>query len=88
MLIEYKDEINKQIDDAIKDVKKGYKYCPKCREYYRTKAYEILKTKEERTVCTYRDAGYGDDDVYERIMCNINYSICPMGHKIEENVSY
>ena len=88
LLMEYKDNINKQIADAIEEVEKGYKYCPQCREYYKNKAFETEHKKEERTICTYRDAGYGDDDKYERLMCSIQYSVCPMGHKNEENVSY
>lgn len=88
LLMEYKDKINKQIDSAIEEVEKGYKYCPQCREYYRIKSFEKECIKEERTICTYRDAGYGDDDKYERLMCTVSYSICPMGHKIEENISY
>lgn len=88
MLNDFKDEINKQINDAIIEIKKGYKYCPNCKEYYKIKAFETEHTKEERTICTYKDSGYGDDDIYEKLTCKISYSICPIGHKIEENISY
>lgn len=68
------------------DITKGYKYCPKCKEYYREKTWENEFRTEIRNICTYRDCGYGDDDRYENVKCNVQYGICPMGHYIEEKV--
>lgn len=79
LLIEYKEKI----DCALREVTNGYKYCPRCGEYYKINTWETENRKEERTVCTYRDAGYGDDDKYERLLCPVQYSICPIGHRIE-----
>lgn len=35
LLINYRDKVNKQIDNALDTIKKGYKYCPQCKEYYK-----------------------------------------------------
>lgn len=86
MLEEYKKHIIDEIKKEKENVLKGFKFCPRCNEYYKEKAYETLSCQETRNICTYRDAGYGDDDIYEDVKCNVAYSICPVGHKIEENV--
>lgn len=88
MLYKLKQELNEEIDKAVKEVKKGYKYCPKCNEYYKEKAWDIENKREKRNVCTYRDAGYGDDDIYEDKVCSVTYEICPIGHIIEKNVTW
>lgn len=38
MLYKLKKEFNEKIDEAVEKVKKKYKYCPKCKEYYKDKA--------------------------------------------------
>lgn len=88
MLNEYKDEINKQVNEAIKEIEKGYKYCPQCKEYYKEKAWEKEEKQEIRKVCTYTDPVEWQDNEYENKKCFVEYSICPMGHMIEENISY
>jgi len=87
MLYRLKKELNKEIDKAVEKVKKGYKYCPQCREYYKEKAWEVGHKTEKRNVCIYRDAGYGDDDTYEDKMCSVIYEICPIGHVMEKDVT-
>ena len=56
MLNEYKDEINKQVNEAIKEIEKGYKYCPQCKEYYKEKAWEEEEKQEEE--CWKRPAAH------------------------------
>ena len=88
MLKKYKEEINHQIADAAAKIVQGYKYCPQCKEYYKEKAWDTEYKTEKRNICTYRDAGYGDDDTYEYKTCFVQYGICPIGHRIEEHMSY
>lgn len=88
MLNHLKKEFNEEIDKVIKEVTKGYKYCPECKEYYKEKAWDRDRKTEKRNVCTYRDAGYGDDDTYEDKICSVTYEICPMGHIIEKEVRW
>lgn len=88
MLYKLKKEFNEKIDEAVEKVKKKYKYCPKCKEYYKDKAWDTEHKTEKREVCTYRDAGYGDADVYEDKICSVTYEICPIGHVIEKDVMW
>ena len=88
MLYQLQEEFNKEINEALEEVKKGYKYCSKCKEYYKEKAWEIEHKVEKKNVCTYHDAGYGDDDIYEDKMCSVTYEICPIGHVIEKEVTW
>ena len=38
MLNELRKQLIDEIDKAEEDIIKGYKYCPKCNEYYKEKA--------------------------------------------------
>lgn len=84
----YKRDVLKEIEEAKRDIVKGYKYCPECKEYYREKTFEIKHKIEKREVCTFHSLCEFDDDTYEDKVCDVQYSICPMGHKIEENVTW
>ena len=88
MLNELKKQLLDEIDKAEEDIIKGYKYCPKCNEYYKEKAWETEYKRERRNVCTFHSLAEFDEDTYEDKNCLVTYSICPMGHKIEENVHW
>ena len=86
--MEYREKITKQIDDAIKEVEIGYRYCPKCKEYYKEMAWENKDKIEVRKVCTHIDPVQWSENEYENKKCSVSYSICPIGHMIEENITY
>lgn len=86
MLYKLKQELNEEINKAVKEIEKGYKYCPKCKEYYKEKAWEIENKREKRNVRTFHSLAEFDDDTYEDKMCSITYEICPIGHIIEKNI--
>ena len=88
LLYKFKNNINKEIKEVDKQIVDGFTYCPKCREWYRDKTWETDIIKEIRNICTYHDAGYGDDDRYEDVNCTVTYMICPLGHKIEKDMYY
>ncbi len=88
MLYKLKKKLNEEIDKAVEEVKKGYKYCPKCKEYYKEKAWETEHKTEKRKVCTFHSLAEFDDDTYEDKICSVTYEICPMGHVIEKDVTW
>lgn len=81
--MDYKDKVNKQIDDALEQIEKGYKYCPQCREYYKETAWEKENRTELRRICTYADFVQWSENEYENKKYSVTYNVCPMGHKIE-----
>lgn len=83
MLLQLKKEVDEEIDVALEIAKEGYQWCPKCKEYYKEKAWECIIKREKKNIYAYCDAGYGDDDICEEKTCSILYDICPMGHVIE-----
>ena len=88
MLNELRKQLIDEIDKAEEDIIKGYKYCPKCNEYYKEKAQETEYKTERRKVCTFHSLSAFGDDRWENKDCHITYSICPVGHKIEENIHW
>jgi len=88
MLYQLRKELNEKIDEAIEEVKNGYKYCSKCGEYYKEKAWETEHRTEMRKVCTFHSLVEFDDDIYEDKMCSVTYEICPMGHVFEEEITW
>lgn len=88
LLNEFKEQILEEIHKAEIEIKKGYKYCPKCGEYYKEKAWETEYKTGHREVCTFHSLAEFDDDTYEYKDCIVTYSICPMGHRIEDYVQW
>lgn len=61
-----------------------YIFCDKCKKYHLKTKWKEEYAKEVRTVTTYRDAGYGDDDKEGDVEYSIRYHICPVcGEKVE-----
>lgn len=88
MLKELRKQFLNKIDKAKEDIIKGYKYCPKCNEYYKEKAWETEYRIERRNVCTFHSLSAFEDDRWKNKDCHITYGICPVGHKIEENIHW
>lgn len=57
--------------------KDKYIFCEKCKKYYLKKKWKYITVNEVKTIYTYRDAGYGDDDVLQDVEYSIIYGICP-----------
>lgn len=65
-------------------VQEGYKWCPKCKDYYREQTF-IYDTKEVlEEECTNRlTGGYLDPYEYRPVCHTYRYAICPKGHWIQ-----
>ena len=88
MFSDLKEELLSQINDAESNLLKEYKYCPKCKEYYRNKVWDTEVKQEVREICTFwNHCEFGEND-YENKLCTVTYSICPMGHKKEKNLAF
>ena len=88
MFSDLKEELLNQINDAESNLLKEYKYCPKCKEYYRNKVWDTEVKQEVREICTFwNPCEFGEHD-YENKLCTVTYSICPMGHKKQKNLSF
>lgn len=72
-----------------KEQKENYMFCEKCKKYTLIKKCKQQSVKEVRTVMTYIDCGYGDDDKVGNVEYGITYIICPRcGHKQEKSKHY
>lgn len=88
ILKEMRERATTAINQAMDRVENGYKYCPKCKEWYREQAWETIYTNETREVCTFHDPCEFGEDKYENKECSIKIVICPIGHAIEEEVTW
>ena len=61
---------------------KSFSFCKSCKRYYLTKDEKIEIKREIRGECTYRDAGYGDDDEYGDVEYLVHYYHCPLCNKV------
>lgn len=87
MILKLRKQFLNELENAENNITEGYKYCPKCKEYYREKSWEKETKTEHREVCVFSSLVDHDDDRYEYKNCSVKYAICPMGHRIEEKVS-
>ena len=71
-----------------KEEKDKYIFCNKCKKYHLKKKWKEELVKEVRTVETYRDAGYGDDDRMGYVEYMVSYHICPVCHEKTETRKY
>lgn len=77
------------LQEYRKKITKGMKRCPLCDKYYSSKLkLETDFRKEIREECTYRDAGYGDDDRYGTVEYIVKYNKCPKCKKFFEVKKY
>lgn len=66
------------INDLIKETKKSFnKYCRNCGKYFNSDKDKFLEEEYETLICTYSDAGYGDDDEYAPVKYRETYQRCP-----------
>ncbi len=71
-----------------KDMDK-YIFCEKCQKYHLKKKWKEELVREVRTVTTYIDAGYGDDDKMGDVEYMVSYHTCPCcGEKQETKKLY
>ena len=71
-------ECLKQVRENTKaKIDKKYIFCFNCRKYYPIKSYKIEEKTEKTTICTYRDCGYGDDDMFAPAIRKFKERICP-----------
>lgn len=68
----------KWIPSLIEKKKKNYTFCHECKKYSLNKKFKTVTRGEIHRVPTYRDAGYGDGDLYGDVEYLVHYSICPI----------
>lgn len=85
LLTEYKEKVLKEISDAIMEVKSGYTYCEKCKQWYKNKAWEDETIEETREYCSFLPLAEWENPEYKNGVFVVTYSICPVGHKREIN---
>jgi len=88
LLTELFDRFRIEYENAKQKIVEGYKYCPKCKDYYKVKSWENYVKNETREICTFRDLTEFGQDQYECKVCAVKYSECPKGHKIEESAVF
>ena len=77
LITEYKEKVLEEITDAIREVKSGYTYCKKCKLWYKNKAWKNEMITEQRRYCKW------DQPEYDTADFEVEYSVCPVGHKHE-----
>ena len=88
MILDLRTQFENESKEAINIIRKGYKYCPKCKEYYREKSWETETKTERREVCTFSSLVDHDDDRYEYKNCSVTYKICPMVIGLKRKLIY
>lgn len=83
MIDEYKNKVLSEITDAKMEVKSGYTYCEKCKQWYKKKAWEEETVREKREFCSFRPLAEWEQPEYDVGDFMVQYQICPMGHKRE-----
>lgn len=80
--IEEKEELIRTLSSTLsKKIKVGYRYCKKCGNYYREKAWDTCYETNTENICVYEDPINSGGNNYEESVVTRKYSICPMGHK-------
>lgn len=64
-----------------------YRYCPKCDDYYLSRSWFRDNETREAKICTYDDPINSGGNEYADGFIKIVYSVCPKGHKYEEDRS-
>lgn len=75
---------NKWIPDFINKRFKNYSYRSKCRRYFLKSKYIKVEKKNIKTLKTFIDGGYGDDDKWEDMEFLCTYMVCPVCGNQEE----
>lgn len=86
MIDELKDEFLTRCGQAKELLQQGYKWCPKCKDYYKERAWEHGSFDEVRSFCVFADPINSSGDVYERRNCTVIYEECPKGHRVEKEI--
>lgn len=83
------DDLKKVYEELIKHSKKtlikDYRYCPKCKDYYKKSAWEKGVRSVTRQRCKNPLMGYLEKYEYEEVVEQECYAECPKGHKIVDN---
>ena len=79
-------ELDKLADsiEMAKGILNGeFKYCPKCDDYYLASSFGTKKETKPTKICVWSDPINSGGNEYKDGYVDIEYSICPKGHKIE-----
>ena len=87
----YRQKIEKycqKIERVKKEITTDYRYCPKCKDYYKRTAWEDGVRSVTHQRCTNPTMGYLEKYEYEDVVEQEFYTECPKGHKIVDNYGY
>lgn len=66
------------IPSILKRKLEKYTMCDSCKKYSLTKRFKTITIKNRRIETTYRDCGYGDDDMIGEVEYLDYYLVCPI----------
>lgn len=74
----------RKIEDTKNDLKRDYRYCSKCNDYYKLKFWDMGVASVTYQKCINPlTGGYLDDYKYEQVTEEETYFECPKGHRIK-----
>ena len=80
------EKYRQKIEQVKKEITTDYRYCHKCKDYYKKNAWEMGVRSVTKTQCKNPlTGGYLDDYEYEQVTEEETYYECPKGHKIVDN---
>lgn len=78
-------KLSDDIDFAKGVINGTYKYCEECDDYYLTQSFLHHSDRKKCRICVYQDIINSGGNEYADGYANIEYEICPKGHKKEIN---
>ena len=73
-----------KIEETKNNLKRDYRYCNKCNEYYKLKAWDMgIHTVTYQKCTNPLTGGYLDDYEYEQVTEDETYFECPKGHRVK-----
>lgn len=79
------EKYRQKIEQVKKEITTDYRYCPKCKDYYKRTAWERGVRSVTRQRCKNPLMGYLEKYEYEDVTEQEFYAECPKGHKIVDN---
>ena len=76
------EQYRQKIEQVKKEITTDYRYCPKCKDYYKRTAWEDGVRSVTRKRCKNPLMEYLDKYEYEEVEETEKYYECPKGHKI------
>ena len=75
------EKYRQKIEQVKKEITTDYRYCPKCKDYYKRTAWESGVRSVTRQRCKNPLMGYLEKYEYEDVTEQEFYAECPVGHR-------